>query len=37
MAALGLSCYMQAFSSFGQPGATLYSGAQAPRCGGFSC
>ena len=37
MAVLGLSCDVQAFSSFGQPGATIYSGAQASRCGGFSC
>ena len=37
MAVLGLSHEVQAFSSFGQPGATLYSGAQASPCGGFSC
>ena len=37
LASLGLCCYVQAFSSCSEPGATLYWGAWASHCGGFSC
>ena len=37
LAALGLCCCAQAFSSCGELGATLRCGARASHCGGFSC
>ena len=37
MAALGLRCCMQAFSSCGERGATLHHGVRASHCRGFSC
>ena len=37
LAALGLRCCVQAFSTCGEWGATLRCGAQASHCGGFSC
>ena len=37
MAALGLRCCVQAFSSCSEQGATLGCGARASHCGGFSC
>ena len=36
MAALGLGCYTQAFSSCGERGATLGCSVRASHCGGFS-
>ena len=37
LAALGLRCCAQAFSSCRGGGATLSCGARASHCGGFSC
>ena len=37
LAALGLHCCAQAFSSCGERGATLRCNEQASHCGGFSC
>ena len=37
MAALGFHCCVWAFSSCGEPPATLCFGARASHCGGFSC
>ena len=37
LAALGLHCCAQAFSSCGEAGATLRYGAWASHCSGFSC
>ena len=37
LAALGLHCCAQAFSSCGERGATLHCGARASHFGGFSC
>ena len=37
MAALGLRCCVQAFSSCGEWGATLRCGVWASHCGCFSC
>ena len=37
LAALGLCCCVQAFSSCGRVGATLCCCAWASHCGGFSC
>ena len=37
LAALGLRCCTQAFSSCGQVGATLCCGVRASHCSGFSC
>ena len=37
LAALGLRCYVQAFSSCGEWGTTLHCSAPASCCGDFSC
>ena len=37
LAALGLRCCVQAFSSCGEREATLHCGVGASHCGGFSC
>ena len=37
LAALGLHCCVQAFSSYSDWGASLCCGAQTSHCGGFSC
>ena len=37
LSALGLCCFVQAFSSCSKKGATLLHGAQASICSGFSC
>ena len=37
LAVLGLCCCTQAFSSCGEPGATLCCGALTSHCGGFAC
>ena len=37
LAALGLRCYLRAFSSYGDQGLLSSCGARASHCGDFSC